>query len=54
MNKEEIITTLQACLFSLDGCSQEDIIKLNPDYNPKCVKVGCSLCSYLKSLEIEQ
>ena len=48
MNKENFITILQSALFNFDGCSEKDILKLNPEYGVKAVKDGIKLCEYLK------
>jgi hypothetical protein len=54
MNKEQLCTILQSCLFAFDGASFEEIMQLNADYSAKLVSVGCSLCSYLQSIKLEQ
>jgi len=52
MDKEQFTTILQACLFCFDGATEQEIMKLNPNYNLKFVRAGCNLCSYLKSMEL--
>jgi hypothetical protein len=53
MNKEQFVSVLQIALFSFDESTEQEILELNPDYPVKLVKAGCSLCSYLKSLKVE-
>jgi len=48
MNKKEFTTILQTALFSFDGATEQEIMNLNPDYNLKLVRAGCSLCKYLQ------
>jgi alkylhydroperoxidase/carboxymuconolactone decarboxylase family protein YurZ len=54
MNKEQLTTILQSCLFAFDGATQEEILKLNSDYPIMLVRVGINLCNYLKSIKMEQ
>ncbi len=47
MNKEKFVTILQSTLYRFDGLDVDDIIKLNPDYDVKFVKIGIKLYEYL-------
>ena len=53
MDKKQLITTLNSCLFSFEGSSEAEIINLNPDYNLNCVKAGIQLSNYLKGVQIQ-
>jgi len=54
MNKEQLTIILQSCLFAFEGSTEKEILELNPDYPVNLVRVGCSLCSYLQSIKMEQ
>lgn len=52
MNKEQLVTILQVTIFSFDGGTENEILEYNV-YDPKLVKVGIKLCSYLNSIKIK-
>lgn len=47
MNKQEFVTILQSALLTFDGMDADEIMKLNPEYDFKYVKIGIKLCDYL-------
>ena len=51
MNKQIFVEILECALLSFGGVSEQELIEKN-GLNPKLAKIGCQLCSYLKSKEI--
>jgi len=49
MNKDELITTLQSCLFYFDDLNPEQILNLNPEYEKEFVFLGYELGIFLKN-----
>ena len=49
MNKEQLIITLQSCLFAFEGLNETEILNLNSNYNynKDCIIAGIKLCEYL-------
>ena len=51
MNKEQLITILQSSLLNFDGVKETELINQH-GLNSELARIGCQLCSYLKSKEI--
>ena len=49
MNKDQLTIILQSTLFSFEGATDKDILKLNPDYNQKFVLIGIQLKDFLEN-----
>ena len=49
MNKDELITTLQSCLFYFDDLNPEQILNLNPEYEKEFVFLCYELVIFLKN-----
>lgn len=48
MNKEQLIIILQSVLFTFEGAEEQEILRLNPDYNPELVQVGIKMFKFLQ------
>ena len=48
MDKQQLVEVLQACLFSFDGASKEEILNLNEEFDSSLVVVGIDLSAFLK------
>ena len=48
MNKEQLIVILQSILFAYDGSNEEEIMKLNLEYDLKLVRIGIGLLDFLQ------
>ena len=52
MNKEQLTTILQVCLFTFDGATKQEILAYNV-YDPQFIEVGIKLCEYLQTIKVE-
>jgi len=48
MNKKQLFTILQSCLFAFDGLSKQEIIALNDNSDEKLVEDGINLLKFLQ------
>lgn len=53
MNKITFCTILQSALLCFDGVQETELIE-QYGLNPELVRIGCQLCSYLKSKQISE
>lgn len=51
MNKITFYTILQSALLCFDGIQEIELIE-NYGLNPELARIGCHLCSYLKSKQV--
>ncbi len=51
MNKLTFYTILESALLCFDGVKESELIE-QYGLNPELARIGCQLCSYLKSKQI--
>jgi hypothetical protein len=53
MNKQTFVEILECALLNFEGVQEAELVQTH-GLNPELAKIGCQLCSYLKSKELIQ